>query len=110
MNPAGQLRAPSQEATVNILLVDDQPAGIIALQAVLDRLSQNLVIARSGNEALQAVLRHDFAVILLDVRMPGIDGFETATLIRQREKSAHRPRTRSSQCSCRAHTAPPRPS
>lgn len=75
----------------SILVVDDQPAGLIALMAVLERLGQNVVTANSGAEALHHVLRTDFAVILLDVRMPGMDGFETATLIRQREKSANTP-------------------
>ncbi len=78
-------------ATVSILLVDDQPNGLVALAAVLERLGQNIVTARSGTEALQQVLRTEFAVILLDVRMPGMDGFETATLIRQRASSANTP-------------------
>lgn len=83
--------APRQAPRQSILLVDDQPNGLIALEAVLRRLGQNIVSAHSGAEALQHQLRTDFAVILLDVRMPGMDGFETATLIRQRAKSATTP-------------------
>jgi two-component system sensor histidine kinase/response regulator len=88
---AGQRVGAAQNSTVSILIVDDQPAGLIALQAVLEPVGENIVTARSGPEALQHVLRTDFAVILLDVRMPGMDGFETASLIRQREKSASTP-------------------
>jgi signal transduction histidine kinase len=76
---------------VNILLVDDQPANLIALEAMLSGLGQNLVQAQSGREALKQLLELDFAVILLDVKMPDMDGFETATLIRQRERSRHTP-------------------
>jgi signal transduction histidine kinase len=76
---------------VNILLVDDQPANLIALEAMLQGLGQNLIQAGSGREALKWLLTHDFAVILLDVKMPDMDGFETAALIRQRDKSRHTP-------------------
>jgi two-component system, sensor histidine kinase and response regulator len=76
---------------VNILLVDDQPANLVALEAMLQGLGQNLIKADSGREALKWLLTHDFAVILLDVKMPEMDGFETAELIRQREKSRHTP-------------------
>src|SRR6266542_2406504 len=76
---------------VNILLVDDQTPNLIALEAMLERLGQNLVQARSGREALKWLLTHDAAVILLDVAMPGMDGFETAALIRERERSRHTP-------------------
>src|SRR5262245_3534991 len=72
---------------VNILLVDDLPANLLALRAILDDLNQNLVEAQSGDDALRRVLEDDFAVILLDVQMQGLDGFETARLIRSREKS-----------------------
>ena len=75
----------------NILLVDDRPENLIALEAILNNLGQNLVKANSGEEALRRILQQDFAVILLDVQMPGIDGFETATLIRQRARSRHTP-------------------
>ena len=70
-----------------ILLVDDEPKSLFALQELLSSLVQNLLIAQSGEEALRLALKNDFAVILLDVRMPGIDGFETARLIRSRERS-----------------------
>jgi signal transduction histidine kinase len=76
---------------VNILLVDDQPANLVALEAMLQGLGQNLIRAESGREALKWLLTHDFAVILLDVKMPEMDGFETAALIRQRDKSRHTP-------------------
>jgi signal transduction histidine kinase len=76
---------------VNILLVDDQPANLVALEAMLQGLGQNLIKAESGREALKWLLTHEFAVILLDVKMPEMDGFETATLIRQRDKSRHTP-------------------
>jgi signal transduction histidine kinase len=76
---------------VNILLVDDKPANLVALEAMLQGLGQNLVKANSGREALKWLLTHEFAVVLLDVKMPDMDGFETATLIRQRDKSRHTP-------------------
>ncbi len=76
---------------VNILLVDDQPANLIALEAMLQGLGQNLVRAGSGREALRCLLDQDFAVILLDVKMPEMDGFETASLIRQRDRSRDTP-------------------
>ena len=76
---------------VNILLVDDQPANLVALEAMLQGLGQNLIKAESGREALRWLLTHEFAVILLDVKMPEMDGFETAQLIRERDKSRHTP-------------------
>jgi signal transduction histidine kinase/DNA-binding response OmpR family regulator len=79
------------EQPVSILLVDDHSENLLALEAMLEPLGQNLVRARSGSEALKALLRQDFAVILLDVQMPGMDGFETAELIRARERSADTP-------------------
>src|SRR5882672_3722026 len=75
----------------NILLVDDRPQNLLALQAVLEPLEQNLVLAQSGEQALKHLLEADFAVILLDVMMPGLDGFETATLIKERAKTRHIP-------------------
>ncbi|MSQ48260.1 MAG: response regulator [Deltaproteobacteria bacterium] len=71
----------------NILLVDDRPANLLSLRALLQDLDQNLMEAASGEEALRLLLKQDCAVILLDVQMPGMDGFETATLIRSRERS-----------------------
>lgn len=76
---------------INILLVDDQPENLQALEVLLGGLGQNLVRANSGKEALRHLLDNDFAVILLDVQMPDMDGFETAALIRQRKKTEHTP-------------------
>jgi two-component system sensor histidine kinase/response regulator len=81
----------SAEAKANILLVDDRPENLLALEAVLADLGQNLVKADSGRQALRCVLEQDFAVILLDVQMPGMDGFETAALIRERARSMQTP-------------------
>ncbi|MBV8886384.1 MAG: response regulator [Chroococcidiopsidaceae cyanobacterium CP_BM_RX_35] len=81
---------PSKQK-VNVLLVDDYPENLLALEAILSSPGQNLVRANSGKEALRCLLNQDFAVILLDVQMPGMDGFETATLIRERERSRHTP-------------------
>src|SRR5688500_19541825 len=74
-----------------ILVVDDLPEKLLTYQVVLEQPGQDVVTAQSGAEALRLILQHDFAVILLDVNMPGMDGFETAALIRQRKKSAHTP-------------------
>src|SRR5436189_1931175 len=71
---------------VNILVVDDVPEKILAIEATLTELDQNIVKAYSGREALRCLLRQDFAVILLDVNMPDMDGFETAELIRWRPR------------------------
>src|SRR5688572_27033265 len=76
---------------VNILVVDDLPEKVLVYHTILEELGENVVAARSGSEALKKVLQQDFAVILLDVNMPGMDGFETATLIRNRRRSAHTP-------------------
>ncbi|WP_373530170.1 response regulator [Nostoc sp.] len=79
------------EPKVNILIVDDKLENLLALEAILEKLGENLVRATSGEEALRCLLHQDFAVILLDVQMPGMDGFETATLIRNRGRSRHTP-------------------
>jgi PAS domain S-box-containing protein len=79
------------ELKASILLVDDRPDKLLALHAILSSLNQNIVQARSGKEALRLLLKQDFAVILMDVSMPGMDGFETASLIRQRPSSEHTP-------------------
>ena len=76
---------------VNILVVDDRDENLMALEAVLDDPGYRLVRARSGREALKEVLEQDFALILLDVVMPGVDGYETATLIRERPRSRQTP-------------------
>jgi signal transduction histidine kinase len=73
--------AASNDEKVNILLVDDQPQRLLSYQTVLHDLGQNLITARSGTEALQKLMTHDLAVVLLDVSMPGMDGFETAAMI-----------------------------
>ncbi|MEU4894371.1 response regulator [Streptomyces sp. NPDC044780] len=70
-----------------ILIVDDMEENLIALEAVLGPLDQQLVRARSGEEALKAMLRQDFAVVLLDVLMPGMDGFETAANIKRLDQT-----------------------
>ena len=76
---------------VNILLVDDRPENLLALEAILEPLGQTLVRANSGEEALKHLLTRDFAAILLDVQMPGLNGFDTARLIKARERSRHIP-------------------
>jgi signal transduction histidine kinase len=75
----------------NILIVDDSPSKLLAMSAALSELDQNVVTALSGREALRHLLNQDFALILLDVNMPDIDGFETAALIRERQSSAQVP-------------------
>src|SRR5690242_13194020 len=76
---------------VNILLVDDQPADLLALRAILDELGHNLVEAHSGEEALRRMQQDEYAVILLDLQMYGLDGFETAKQIRNTAKGRHIP-------------------
>ncbi|MFJ8259205.1 PAS domain S-box protein [Peribacillus asahii] len=76
---------------VNILMVDDHPENLLALEAVLSSPNYSLVCATSGKEALKCLLKQEFAVILLDVQMPGLNGFETAKLIRARAKTKHTP-------------------
>jgi signal transduction histidine kinase len=72
---------------VNILIVDDRPENLLALEAILEPLGENLVRANSGEETLRELLLRDFAVILLDVQMPGMNGLETAQYIKSRERS-----------------------
>jgi PAS domain S-box-containing protein len=79
------------EEKASILMVDDHPENLVALEAVLDGLGQNLVRAGSGREALKLLLKDEFALILLDAHMPGMDGFETAEMIRAREKTQNVP-------------------
>jgi PAS domain S-box-containing protein len=76
---------------VKILLVDDTPDNLVSLEAALEGLGQELVLAKSGMEALRHLLDADFAAILLDVKMPDMDGFQTAELIRSRKRSRHTP-------------------
>jgi len=77
----------SGDSPVGILLVDDDATKRFALKAIVAPLGQNVIEAASGADALRQLLREDFAVVLLDVRMPVMDGFETAQLIRQRPRS-----------------------
>jgi hypothetical protein len=81
----------AQHERVKLLLVDDDPSNLVALQATLEPLDQELMIADKGEDALRLCLDHQFAAILLDVRMPDMDGFETAALIRSRKSSRHTP-------------------
>jgi two-component sensor histidine kinase/CheY-like chemotaxis protein len=82
---------PAEPPRVNILLVDDHPSNLLALEGILEGLGQNLVRANSGAEALKRLLHDDFAVVLMDVQMPDMDGFETAALIRKREQYRNTP-------------------
>src|SRR5262245_7765508 len=68
---------------VNILLVDDQPAKLITYRAILEELGENLLQARNGKEALEVLLKNEIAVVLVDVCMPDVDGFELAAMIRR---------------------------
>jgi signal transduction histidine kinase len=81
----------TEDRRVKLLLVDDRQENLLALQAILEPLGQSLVLARSGEEALKCVLKHDFACILLDVQMPEMNGFDTAQIIKSREKSRYVP-------------------
>src|SRR5260221_6722085 len=81
---------PEQDP-VKILLVDDIPDNLVSLEAALEGLGQELVLANSGMEALRHLLDYDFAAILLDVKMPEMDGFQTAELIRSRKRSRNTP-------------------
>ncbi|MFC5499967.1 response regulator [Caenimonas terrae] len=85
------LGGAGEQEKVNILVVDDLPEKHVVFRTILDELDQNIVSARSGQEALRFILEMEFAVILLDVNMPDIDGLETAGLIRQYRKSAQTP-------------------
>jgi diguanylate cyclase (GGDEF)-like protein/PAS domain S-box-containing protein len=76
---------------VNILIVDDRPENLLALEAIIEQSEYNLIKAFSGEEALVHLLKYEFAVILLDVQMPGIDGFETAKIIKARERTKNIP-------------------
>src|SRR5260370_21592017 len=87
--PSTAIRAAPGD--MKVLLVDDKEQNLVALSAVLDQPGVMVVCAQSGKQALRYVLNETFAVILLDVNMPGMDGFETAELIRQREASADTP-------------------
>jgi len=81
----------SEERRVNVLLVDDRPENLLALEEILGSLEHNLVTATSGEQALKCLLNDEFAVILLDVQMPGMDGFETAERIKQHPRTRDTP-------------------
>jgi PAS domain S-box-containing protein len=85
------VREPATEQRMTILLVDDTPDNLVSIEAALSGLGEELVLANSGKEALRHLLNEDFAAILLDVRMPDMDGFETAELIRGRPRSRQTP-------------------
>src|SRR4051812_25123327 len=82
---------PANSEKVDILVVDDRPDKLLALEAILEPLNENIVKASSGGQALRLLLKHDFAVLLLDVQMPDIDGFQTAELIRQNDRTKNLP-------------------
>ena len=79
------------ESRANVLVADDRPANVLAIQQVLEPLNHNVVSASTGEEVLRALLTNEFAVILLDVQMPIMDGFEIAAQIKRREKTRHIP-------------------
>ena len=79
------------EEKINILLVDDRPENLLALEAIIESDDYHLMKASSGEEALKYLLKYDFAAILLDVQMPGMDGFGTAKIIKTREKTKNIP-------------------
>lgn len=79
------------DSVADILVVDDNKANLVAIEAALGELGRRLVKVQSGRDALRQLLMRDFALIILDVQMPGMDGFETARLIRRRERNRHVP-------------------
>ena len=89
--PNAAQSAPRVVPDAAVLLVDDRPANLVALEATLAPLGLKIVTATSGPEALRHLLSQEFATILLDVQMPGMDGFETAALIKQHPRTAHVP-------------------
>ena len=91
MSVPRQANPTGSEEKVNLLLVDEDENRLLVLENTLSSLDQNLVKAHSGSEALDALLGQDFAVAVLDARRPGMEGFETAAMIRQREKPARLP-------------------
>src|SRR5580698_5480515 len=90
-NGVQMVREPTADRRMKILLVDDTPDNLVSIEAALSGLGEELVLAHSGKEALRYLLEDDYAAILLDVRMPEMDGFETAELIRSRPRSRQIP-------------------
>ncbi|WAS83042.1 MULTISPECIES: hybrid sensor histidine kinase/response regulator [unclassified Corallococcus] len=91
-DPSHRRADESTEASrARVLLVDDTPSNLLALEAILEPLGQQLVSVRSGDEALKALLLDEYACVLMDVQMPGLDGLETARLVRTRERTKHLP-------------------
>ena len=91
LRAAPAITRPPREDRVNILMVDDRAENLLALDAILEPLGERLVRAHSGDEALKCLLTEEFAVILLDVQMPGLNGFETAEMIKSRERTRYVP-------------------
>src|SRR5919108_4965438 len=87
MEPNVRITATRNGAKVNVLIVDDSQDSLIALEAILGGIDRNVVKASSGEEALKYLLKEDVGVILLDVKMAGMDGYETAAIIRERDKT-----------------------
>jgi PAS domain S-box-containing protein len=85
------IETPTPDGVVNILIVDDRPENLLAVEAILEPLAQRLVRAHSGPEALRHLLESEFACILLDVQMPGMNGFEVARVIKSRERTKYIP-------------------
>jgi CheY-like chemotaxis protein len=83
----GAVRRTTVSDDLKVLLVDDEPRNLLALESLLETPGRTLVTASSGIDALRRLMEHDFALILMDVRMPEMDGFETAELIRARDRS-----------------------
>ena len=86
-----EVEAEPNEVRPKILLVDDREENLLALSATLNALGEELVLARSGRDALRCLLKDDFAVILLDAQMPEMSGFDTAAIIRERDRNRHTP-------------------
>jgi two-component system, sporulation sensor kinase E len=91
MKHSGHHPTPAEIPKARILLVDDTPSNLVALRAILDAPEYDLVDARSGEEALEWLKSEEFAVVLLDVRMPGMSGFDAAKHIRADDRSQHTP-------------------
>lgn len=91
LNKVGKMYGKNNGKATTILLVDDRPENLMAMEAVLEPLGYEIAKANSGLEALKYLLGHDVALIILDVRMPGMDGFETARFIQQRERTRYVP-------------------